>query len=210
MTPMYGPMSPHSEFYCPHLNYFLLDKNFVPQQQLQEKKGLVGILIRLERTDDPDIIKVIVREMKPLLPRDFALPLQELFLDLIYYHLRKAGIEDIPKVKTIEEMHAMLEENIVTWKEKYISQGRQEGLQEGRKEGLQEGLQQGQQKLLLKFLRSKFGLLPQPVTAYIEKTPDDEEQITLLNMANASASLEVFLNQLQTLPGYYTSVEKQN
>ena len=99
---MYGPMSPRSEFYCPHLNYFLLDKNFVPQQQLQEKKGLVGILIRLERTDDPDIIKVIVREMKPLLPGDFALPLQELFIDLIYYHLRKAGIEDIPKVKTIE------------------------------------------------------------------------------------------------------------
>ena len=147
-------------------------------------------------------INVIVREMTPLLPGDFALPLQELFLDLIDYRLRKAGIEGIPKAKNIEEMHAMLEENIVTWKEKFISQGRQEGLKEG--------LQQGQQTLLLKFLRSKFGLLPQPVTAYIEKTPDDEEQITLINMANASDSLEVFLNQLQTLPGYYTSVEKQN
>lgn len=105
---MYGPMSPHSEFYCPHLNYFLLDKNFVPQQQLQEKKGLVGILIRLERTDDPDIIKVIVREMKPLLPGDFALPLQELFLDLIYYHLRKAGIEDIPKVKRRSKNYSII------------------------------------------------------------------------------------------------------
>ena len=191
---MYGPMSPHSEFYCPHLNYFLLDKNFVPQQQLQEKKGLVGILIRLERTDDPDIIKVIVREMKPLLPGDFALPLQELFLDLIYYRLRKAGIEDIPKVKTIEEMHAMLEENTGTWKEKFILQGRQEGREE----------------MLLEVLTIRFGILPQPVTAYIEKTSNRQEQKRIYSIANESASLEVFLDQLQTLPGYYTSVEKQN
>lgn len=194
VTPMYGPMSPRSEFYCPHLNYFLLDKNFVPQQQLQEKKGLVGILIRLERTADPDIIKVIVREMKPLLPGDFALPLQELFLDLIYYRLRKAGIEDIPKVKTIEEMHAMLEENTGTWKEKFILQGRQEGREE----------------MLLEVLTIRFGILPQPVTAYIEKTSNRQEQKRIYSIANESASLEVFLDQLQTLPGYYTSVEKQN
>ena len=29
-------------------------------------------------------------------------------------------------------------------------------------------------------------------------------------MAITSDSLEVFLDQLQTLPGYYTSIEKQN
>ena len=190
VTPMYGPMPLRSEFYCPHQNYFLLDKNFVPQQQLQEKKGLVGILIRLERTYDPDIINVILEELTPLLPGDFALPLQELFLDLIDYRLTKAGIEGISKAKNIEEAHAMLKETYGTWKEKLISQG--------------------QQKLLLKILTNKFGLLPQPVTAYIEKTPDVDEQSRLAYMAITSDSLEVFLNQLQTLPGYYTSVEKQN
>lgn len=42
------------------------------------------------------------------------------------------------------------------------------------------------------------------------RTISNEERIDILNLAFSSASLEVFLDQLQTLPGYYTSVEKQN
>ena len=88
----------------------------------------------------------------------------------------------------------MLEENTGSWKEKFILQGRQEGREE----------------MLLEVLTIRFGILPQPVTAYIEKTSNRQEQKRIYSIANESASLEVFLDQLQTLPGYYASVEKQN
>ena len=71
-------------------------------------------------------------------------------------------------------------------------------------------MREGAQDFLFYIMVNRFGLLPLPVATYITRTISNEERIDIINLAFSSASLDVFLDQLQTLPGFNVSEEGKN
>ncbi len=71
-------------------------------------------------------------------------------------------------------------------------EGKQEGIEEGRQEGRQEGIEQGVvrglREALLRQMTTKFGALPEDVTARVRATEGrDELEVLLLRVLTAAS-----------------------
>ena len=151
---LFAPMPEGLKYYRPQHRHFLLDESRVSGEELDKSKGLVAQLLRLERAQEPEQVRQIVRELIARLHGPEYLSLRRAFtVWLGRVVLKRSGItEEIPEFQDLREVDAMLEERAAQWKNEYITLGR--------KEGEAKGLGRGVQLLL----EARFGALPASVT----------------------------------------------
>ena len=99
--------------------------------------------------------------------------------------------------------YTMYKDNYARIKEKCI-------LELLRQQKYQMELREGAQDFLFYILVNRFGLLPLPVATYITRTVSNKERVDIINLSCMSDSQDIFLDLLQTLPGFDTSEEGKN
>ena len=210
LTPVSGPL----ERYQPRQRYFLLDESQVPEELLHSG-GLVAQLVRLERAQEPEDVRQVVKELIARLHGPEYVRLRRAFtVWLGRVVLKRAGItEDLSELHDLQEVDAMLEERAAQWKDDYIRQGVLMGLAEGRMEGLAEGEAKGRAKgraegrvegkaegfglALQNLLEIRFGRLPPDVSASLAGVSDMDALRELTLSAYRAASLQAFMEQLK-------------
>ena len=186
------------------------DESQVPEELLHSG-GLVAQLVRLERAQEPEEVRRIVRELTVRLHGPEYARLRRAFtVWLGRVVLKRAGItEDISELHDLQEVDAMLEERAAQWKDDYIRQGVLMGLAEGRMEGLAEGEAKGRAEgrvegkaegfglALQNLLEIRFGRLPSDVSASLAGVSDMDALRELTLSAYRAASLQAFMEQLK-------------
>ena len=184
---LFAPMPESLKYYRPQHRHFLLDESRVPGEELDKSKGLVAQLLRLERAQEPEQVRRIVRELIARLHGPEYLPLRRAFtVWLGRVVLKRSGItEEIPEFQDLREVDAMLEKRAAQWKDEYIRQG----VMIGKAEGI--GL------ALRDLLAARLGTLPQSVTSYIASSSDSNTLRKLTLFAYHAESLQAFIDQLK-------------
>ena len=188
---LFAPMPEGLKYYRPQHRHFLLDESRVPGEELDKSKGLVAQLLRLERAQEPEQVRQIVRELIARLHGPEYLPLRRAFtVWLGRVVLKRSGItEEIPEFQDLREVDAMLEERAAQWKNEYITLGRKEGEAKGEAKGLGRGVQ-----LLLE---ARFGALPASVTTYISSSSDSNTLQKMMLSAYHAESLQSFIELIK-------------
>ena len=184
---LFAPMPESLKYYRPQHRHFLLDESRVPGEELDKSKGLVAQLLRLERAQEPEQVRQIVRELIARLHGPEYLSLRRAFtVWLGRVVLKRSGItEEIPEFQDLREVDAMLEERAAQWKNEYITLGR--------KEGEAKGLGRGVQLLL----EARFGALPASVTTYISSSSDSNTLQKMMLSAYHAESLQSFIELIK-------------
>lgn len=184
---LFAPMPEGLKYYRPQHRHFLLDESRVPGEELDKSKGLVAQLLRLERAQEPEQVRQIVRELIARLHGPGYLSLRRAFtVWLGRVVLKRSGItEEIPEFQDLREVDAMLEERAAQWKNEYITLGR--------KEGEAKGLGRGVQLLL----EARFGALPASVTTYISSSSDSNTLQKMMLSAYHAESLQSFIELIK-------------
>ena len=171
----------------------------MPGEELDKSKGLVAQLLRLERAQEPEQVRRIVRELIARLHGPEYLFLRRAFtVWLGRVFLKHSGMtEEIQKFQDLREVDAMLEERVAQWKDEYIRQGVMIGKAEGRVEGISIGETRGLGLALRDLPEARFGTLPQSVTSYIAKSSDSNALRKLTLSAYHAGSLQEFIDQLK-------------
>jgi flagellar biosynthesis/type III secretory pathway protein FliH len=179
--------------------YFLIDQLHLPKHQLPSADNLAGLLIRIERSENPKEatlwLERLACRLKILGEENFQKSVIS-WLTHSFLPTRMPNIE-LQELLTIEQIIMSIENNTMDWSVQYIEQGREEGRVVGRKEGLTIGLQEGKQsglhegkvkliKLVTKLLTRKFGPLPSDLKLKIEST----DNATLDRLADALLDLD--------------------
>ena len=135
---MFVPMPESLKYYRPQHRHFLLDESRVSGEELDKSNGLVAQLLRLERAQEPEQVRRVVRELIARLHGPEYLFLRRAFtVWLGYVVLKRFGItEEIFEFQDLRKVDAMLEERVSQWKDEYIRQGVMIGKAEGRAEGI--------------------------------------------------------------------------
>ncbi|WP_165073189.1 Rpn family recombination-promoting nuclease/putative transposase, partial [Desulfovibrio sp. ZJ200] len=196
---LFAPMPESLKFYRPQHRHFLLDESSVSGDELDKSTGLVAQLLRLERAQEPEQVRQIVRELISRLHGPEYLLLRRAFtVWLGRVVLKRSGItEEIPEFQDLREVDAMLEERAAQWKDEYIQQGVMIGKAEGRAEGRAEGKAEGIGLALRDLLEARFGTLPQSVTSYIASSSDSNALRKLTLSAYHAESLQAFIDQIK-------------
>ena len=184
---LFAPMPEGLKYYRPQHRHFLLDESRVSGEELDKSKGLVAQLLRLERAQEPEQVRQIVRELIAGLHGPEYLSLRRAFrVWLGRVVLKRSGItEEIPEFQDLREVDAMLEERAAQWKNEYITLGR--------KEGEAKGLGRGVQLLL----EARFGALPASVTTYISSSSDSNTLQKMMLSAYHAESLQSFIELIK-------------
>lgn len=192
---LFAPMPESLKYYRPQHRHFLLDESRVPGEELDKSKGLAAQLLRLERAQEPEQVRRIVRELIARLHGPEYLSLRRAFtVWLGRVVLKRSGItEEIPEFQDLREVDAMLEERAAQWKDEYIRQG----VMIGKAEGISIGETRGLGLALRDLLEARFGTLPQSVTSYIASSSDSNALRTLTLSAYHAESLQAFIEQLK-------------
>lgn len=188
---LFAPMPESLKYYRPQHRHFLLDESRVSGEELDKSKGLVAQLLRLERAQEPEQVRQIVRELIARLHGPEYLSLRRAFtVWLGRVVLKRSGItEEIPEFQDLREVDAMLEERAAQWKNEYITLGRKEGEAKGEAKGLGRGIQ-----LLLE---ARFGALPASVTTYISSSSDSNTLQKMMLSAYHAESLQSFIELIK-------------
>lgn len=188
---LFAPMPESLKHYRPQHRHFLLDESRVSGDKLDKNKGLVAQLLRLERAQEPEQVRQIVKELIiQLHGPDYLLLRRAFTVWLSRVVLKRSGItEEIPEFQDLREVDAMLEERAAQWKEEYIKQGKTEGISIGEARGIRSALHA--------FLESRFGVLPQTVTSYLANTSDPDALRKLMIFAFHAESLQAVIDQFK-------------
>ena len=187
-----------------------LDESRVPADALDKSRGLAAQLLKLERAQEPEDVRQIVRELIARLHGPEYVLLRRAFtVWLGRVVLKRSGItEDIPEFQDLREVDAMLEERAAQWKDEYIRQGvvmgwaegKAEGKAEGRAEGRAEGISIGETRgfglALQDLLEARFGTLPQSVISYIANSSDANALRKLTLFAYRAESLQAVVDRI--------------
>ena len=186
---LFAPMPESLKYYRPQHRHFLLDESRVSGEELDKSNGLVAQLLRLERAQEPEQVRQIVRELIARLHGPEYLSLRRAFtVWLGRVVLKRSGItEEIPEFQDLREVDAMLEERAAQWKHEYITLGR--------KEGEAKGLGRGVQLLL----EARFGALPASVTTYISSSSDANTLQKMMLSAYHAETLQSFMESIKKI-----------
>ena len=157
------PVPPALQRYCLRTEYFLMDIGRILDEELATAKGISSELMRLERSNDLEYVQKSVKRLSQRLRdpeyqslrRAFAIWIRRVLME------RVALKEVLPAVQNLEEVDAMLAENVQDWTQKWVMQGVQRGRMEGEilgmGKGRAEGLSIGRSSLLGRLLARRFG-----------------------------------------------------
>ena len=196
---LFAPMPESLKVYRPQHRHFLLDESRVPKDELDRNKGLAAQLLRLERAQELDDVRQIVRELMTRLQGPEYLLLRRAFtVWLGRVVLKRSGMtEEIPEFQDLQEVDAMLEERAAQWKDDYIRQGVLIGEARGEARGEVRGEIRGIALALQDLLEARFGLLPPSVTSCIASSSDATALRKLTLAAYHAETLQDFIEQMQ-------------
>jgi hypothetical protein len=138
---------PGLEAYVPHCRYLLLDEGRYGADVLNPLHNLVAALFRLETQRGLDDVRTVVDALIEWLTEEDQRSVRRAFAIWIKRMLR-TQLPDavIDGINDLQEVRAMLAENIKSWFEEHEDKGRQEGRQEGEALGRQQGEALGRQQ----------------------------------------------------------------
>lgn len=179
------------ENYRPRLRYLLIDESAYDDANLAALHNLVAALFRLENSRDPQPVREVLTALADWLQAPEQLELRHsfvLWLKQVFLRTRLPGVA-LPELNELEEIHAMLNEDIIPWTELW----RQDGLRAGLQQGLQQSLE-AERRLLLRLIRRRFdGTTAEqsiPLLERIKQSADFEDLgEALLDCANGDAWL---------------------
>ena len=178
-----------SRAHVPHFEPLLFDLNRIDDKRLigsvQTVVGLLSLKYIKHRFTE-GLVSYLLQELHRL-PRESSF-LHEFYLTLIKF---KAEEELQRFLQMAREMnYREMEEDMMTYGQRLLKEGRAEGLQEGRNEGRVEGLQDS----LKRQLKKKFGL--------------ETEESVKINQIKDSAKLEAALDEILTAETKQQVLEK--
>lgn len=156
--------------YRPTLTYLLLDESR-HQMQGVSADNLVAAIFRLEQSNEPADVRVMVQNLIEWLKAPEQLSLRRAFavwIRRVLLPVRLPG-QSLPEINDLMEVDAMLAERVKEWTHEWEAKGMQKGMQKGR--------QEGQSGILLSQMRLKFGELDAGIVAKIQSA--DTTQLTL-------------------------------
>jgi predicted transposase YdaD len=157
------PMPGGLERYRPSMRYVAIDEGTYGEVDLAPLRNLAAALFRLENSRGPQDVERVVAALMEWLSTDEHRALRRAFVRWLQEVLLRSRMPDldVPKVKELEEVQAMLAHRVVEWTEQWKQEGHQQGFQEGHLKGRQEGRQEGESRVVRKLLQSRFGALPE-------------------------------------------------
>ena len=171
------------EEYLPRCRYRLIDINALKDEQHPAGPNLASALFRIEVGRTLGEVRQALVTLIEWLDDDGDDSMRHAFAVWIRrrFHGRIPD-EILESVVDLEDIRAMLEENISIWFEEYKRKGLAEGRREGRLQGMQRGMQRGMQKgrhdamaeVLQRLLARRFGPLPATVVARISAAGEGE------------------------------------
>ena len=168
----------------PQSQYFLIDQLHLPNYQLPSPDNLAGLLIRIERSVNPQKatqwLGRLALRLKELGEENFQKSVVS-WLTHSFLPTRMPNIE-LQELHTIEQIIMSIDNNTMDWSVQYIEQGREQGREEG------------QLKLLLKLITRKFGPLPSGLKTKLEGS----DIATLDNISDAILDMNT-LSELEDL-----------
>ena len=219
---------------------FVLDTYMISPEFPDEGRWVIGAPLHLENTQDIEntskaldedlqLLKVSPKEILifksihgKLKPKEIKerkkLTISDTYQFLTKYFERKKKFpfcyNKTGTSSSIQEYHNVQKEKLckryTLYKDNHARIKEKCILQLLRQQKYQMEMREGAQDFLFYIMVNRFGLLPLPVATYITRTISNEERIDIINLAFSSASLDVFLDQLQTLPGFNVSEEGKN
>lgn len=138
------------EPYRPRLRYLLIDESAYADADLATMRNLVAALFRLENSHDPQRVQAVLVALADWLRDPEQIEVRRSFLIWLKRVFFKARLPDVelPELNDLEEVRAMLSENLREWSENWKRQGLQQGLQQGLN---------SERNLLLRQTRRRFG-----------------------------------------------------
>lgn len=183
ISELIAPMPVSLAPYRPCLRYFLLDEGRVPGHELDEAKGLCGMLIRLERAGSLAEAAAILGELKDVLQYSRYTSLRRAFTVWVRRVLLRRMVpgEVVPEVNELEEVNAMLAERVRQWTEDW------------KKEGLEKGRMEGQAAMLQFLLLQRFGnMLDQTIQDRLRNAQPEQLETWAGRILDARSIEEVF------------------
>lgn len=184
------PIPGEIEDLVPRLGYLLVDERRAPVRP----GNLVSVLFRLDASPEPERLGPLVAELLELLPRGREKSLRRSFLTWLMPLLRRTykGVR-IPRIRDLEEIPTMLEENLIRWRNKVEKAAKEKGLREGRREGRQEGREEvleRTRRILLRQMKQRFGRVPRPVRTQVQAISSLDQLERLADKILVAGSLE--------------------
>jgi Putative transposase, YhgA-like/Domain of unknown function (DUF4351) len=169
---LFEPVPAGLQVYLPRFRHFLLDENRLPDME-ETERNLAAALFQLERSRDPEDLRRHVSRMADdeQMDEDFQRSVQT-WLAQVVLPARFPGVQ-VPEVRSLKEMHSMLEENMREWARQEKEEARQEGAHE----------------MLLSQMEARFGLIPEEVRRSVQEIRDTEELKELGKRLLSAASL---------------------
>ena len=200
---LFAPMPESLKFYRPQQRHFLLDESRVSKEELDKSEGLVAQLLKLERAQNLEQVRDVVKELLTQLRGAEYVSLRRAFsvwLGRVVF--KRSGItQDVPEFQDLQEVDAMLEERAAQWKNEYIQQGilagRNEGIAIGEVRGEARGEARGLGRGLQLLLEARFGTLPSSVISYISNSSDSSTLQNLMLSAYHVDSLQSFMELMK-------------
>ncbi|MBO4311676.1 MAG: hypothetical protein J5828_01600, partial [Desulfovibrionaceae bacterium] len=142
-------------------------------------------IVRLEQAERLESLEPIIADLETRLESPQYAQLCRLFIEwLKRVVFKRAGItENVPELKSFQEVHTMLAERAATWKDMYIQEGLAEGILKGRSEGLVQGRSEGRIRALAESIRAMttaLGLSEDRACEILNVSEDDKKALALL------------------------------
>lgn len=145
----------------------VIDQLHMPDDQIPDPDNLMGLLIRIERSNNIQSAVTWIRNLDSRLKEMREFQLQRSVVSWLTESFLPTRIPDISlrELQTIEEITMSMENNTMSWTSYYIAEGRKKGLKEGRKEGRREWATM----MLTKQLSRRFGQLSSELVQHLEQ-----------------------------------------
>ena len=148
-----SPVGPELAPYQPSQRYVVLDERNIEDDALP-RDSLMAAVVGLEKSRSPaDLVRVVDMLRERLRhPRDSEL--RQAFAEWVRRLAKRLtpGEEELPPVRTLEDVRMTLEERVAQWPKQWFQEGREEGLEEGLEQGLEH-----ERVLLCRQATSRFG-----------------------------------------------------
>ncbi|WP_341327611.1 Rpn family recombination-promoting nuclease/putative transposase [Methylotuvimicrobium sp. KM2] len=148
--------------YTPRLSYFLLQEKDTPKDYSQKHpNNLVGHLIAMEHCRTPDDMRACIQRLHQQLKTPQYQDIRRSFAIWLSRLLRvKLKQDSIPEYQELNEVDAMLAEQMTDWTLQWKNEGMKEGEKIGEKRGEKRGVRKEAAHLLSMQIRLKYGDLP--------------------------------------------------
>jgi hypothetical protein len=188
------------EPYRPRLRYCLIDENKYSNEDLIPLKNLVAALFRLEKSQNEEDIREVLRHLIDWLNMPEQLSLNRAFATwLVEIALPRQHPDTIfPEINNLEGVNSMLAETIQGWYAEAEAKGKAIGKAKGRAEGKAEGKVIGEAKTLILLLETKFTVLSDEQKQNIFKLKEEvlEKAVTYIFRATSLEDMFAYIESL--------------